>query len=113
MRTYSDTPPAITRLQGKILYPRDVQTETVTDEEGNTRTAYSYDLLKLDDAGQSLSDPDFATTNYAALRSAAIHKHWPQDSQNEAVMENVMGRPEKLTEYIAFKDALDVEFPKP
>jgi hypothetical protein len=113
MRTYSDTPPKVTRLQGKILFPRDIREETVTDDEGETRTQYSCDLLSLDDAGQSVSGPDFTTANYAALRQAAILKHWPQSSQNEAVMEDAAGRPEKLEEYLAFKEALDLEFPKP
>lgn len=68
-RTYSDDEPAIRRLQGAILYPYDVQSETVTDEDGTERTQYSYITLRVPDVGQAIDDADlFAMDNYAELR---------------------------------------------
>lgn len=68
-RTYSGAEPTIRRLQGAILYPHDVQAETVTDEDGTGRTQYSYTTLRVPDHGQQIEDTaTFALENYADLR---------------------------------------------
>jgi hypothetical protein len=68
-RTYSDNPPIIRRLQGAILYPHDVQSATVTDEDGSERVEYNYITLRVPDTGQQVDDAEqFALENYAHLR---------------------------------------------
>ncbi len=69
-RTYSTEAPTIRRLQGVILYPHDVQEETVTEEDGTERTQYSYTTLRVSDCGQQIKDAAaFALENYASLRA--------------------------------------------
>lgn len=64
--TYSDTMPVIQRLQGKILFPADIELVDRPDGEGQ---CYRYRLIRIEDHGQDISDRDeFASAHYAALR---------------------------------------------
>lgn len=81
-----------------------------TDDEGNV----SYDFEAYTLPAAPLTDPDqYLLDNYSAVREMVILAHWPQNAQNEAITENLMGRTEKATELAAFIAALKTEFPKP
>jgi hypothetical protein len=68
-RTYSDRRPEIMRLQGAILFPHDIQEESILDESGKARTVYSCILLRVKDKGQPIGKyEDFRTRHYAELR---------------------------------------------
>lgn len=104
----TEAPARAFRHGTNVIVTRNVTEKT--DDEGNV----SYDFEAYTLPAAPLPDPDqYCLDNYAAIREAVILAHWPQKAQNEAAMEDAMGRPEKLAEYIAFKDALDEEFPKP
>jgi len=69
MKTVSDQYPKIEKLQGKILFPHNIQEVTITDEDGSQRTVYEYDLLFVPDHGQLIDDYDrFKLSNYRDLR---------------------------------------------
>jgi hypothetical protein len=52
------------------LYPHDIRTEMMTDEDGNKQEQYSYHLLRVPDVGQQIEDvAAFALENYAELRA--------------------------------------------
>ena len=51
--TYSDREPKIQRLQGVILFPVDITSEVIEDENGK-RTQYRYHLLRVKDVGQEV-----------------------------------------------------------
>lgn len=69
-RVYSDQYPQICRLQGVILFPHDIREESVSGEDGKSRTVYSCVLLRLTDRGQPISDGKaFAARHYDDIRA--------------------------------------------
>jgi len=64
--TSSDTKPTIRRLQGKILFPVDIERVEATEERP---AHYRYNLLEIPDKGQRIDDETvFIRNNYAELR---------------------------------------------
>lgn len=112
--TYTAEPPKIIRLQGAILYPAFVETETGTDEDGNETVSYKSVTLRVTDLGQDISDEaTFDLAHYAELRRLAIEAVWPQHLQNEARDEaEFEDRPERLAELKAFKEMVKACWPK-
>lgn len=104
----TEAPARAFRHGNHVIVTRNVTEKT--DDEGNV----SYDFEAYTMPAAPVSDPDqYCLDNYSAIREAVILAHWPQDAQNEAVTENLMGRTEKATELTAFIVALKEEFPKP
>ena len=101
-------PARVFRHGNNTIVSRNV-TERYDEDNG---LSYDYEAYVMPAA--PISDPDqYCLDNYAAVRKAVLLAHWPQDSQNEAVTENAMGRPEKMDELKAFITCLKIEFPKP
>lgn len=72
MKTFSDEYPQIARLRGEILFPYNIEKIEIEEPEGTKRTAYKYDLARIEDRGQSIDDREiFAKRHYAELRQQA------------------------------------------
>ena len=70
--TYSDTEPAIQRLQGGVLYPHGIElVDRFGDEEGKQ---YRFKWLKFPDRGQDIIDYNAFTEKYAEEIKAYLEK---------------------------------------
>lgn len=102
MKTYSDHHPCIERLQGKILFPHNIQKKQVTDDDGSCRTVYEYDLIRIPDRGQTIcAYEDFKRSNYGDLRRA---RYGTWQEQMDLVFQGAW------QQHIA---SVKAEFPKP
>lgn len=65
----ADSMPDIRREGNIAIYPAFIREETITDEDGSTRTGYRYFLVEVPYTGQNLTDEAaFVHASYAAIR---------------------------------------------
>lgn len=80
----SDTLPGIRREGAIVVYPAFIREETITDEDGSTRTGYRYFNVEVPYTGQNLTDEAaFVYASYATIRK---HFYGDFSVQNEQML---------------------------
>lgn len=90
--------PKVQRLQGCILVPCEIEP---VERDGNI--FYRYKLLRIEDRGQNINDPDFFKKHYQELRREYILQSKPVHEQLEAIAEAAAGDNKKMQRLIGVK----------